>query len=254
MEFKIDVLKYLERINYSGSLDCTIETLFALQEAHYIAVPYENFDILTGIPISLELPDLYRKIVLEHRGGYCFELNGLFEALLREIGYNLTVYFSRYLRDEPPLPMPRHRVFVVNVQDKHYFTDVGVGGVVPRWPLVLDSGIEQKQNNEIYRYSIDPILGNVIQEFRNGRWSNYISFANEPAYPVDFIATNYWCQYAKDSIFNKEPMAAILTPNGRVTMFGQEVRIFSQDGVKVIPVNNQDEFKKLAKEWFGVAI
>jgi len=97
-------------------------------------------------------------------------------------------------------------------------------------------------------------LGNVIQEFRNGRWSNYISFANEPAYPVDFIATNYWCQYAKESIFNKEPMAAILTPNGRVTMFGQEVRIFSQDGVKVIPVNNQDEFKKLAKEWFGVSI
>lgn len=254
MEFKIDVLKYLERINYTGSFDCTIETLFALQEAHYITVPYENFDILAGIPISLELSDLYRKIVLERRGGYCFELNGLFAVLLRGLGYNVTEYFSRYLRDEPPLPMPRHRILVVNIQDKRYFTDVGVGGVVPRWPLALDSGMEQQQNNETYRHKLDPILGNVIQEFRNGRWLNYVSFTNEPAYPVDFIATNYWCQYAKESIFNNEPMAAILTPNGRVTMFGQEVRIFSQDGVKVIPVNNQDEFKKLAKEWFGVSV
>jgi len=254
MEFKIDVLKYLDRISYTGPPDCSVEALFALQEAHYIAVPYENFDILAGKPISLELSDIYRKIVLEHRGGYCFELNGLFGALLKELGYCVTEHFSRYLRDEPPLPMPRHRVLVVNVQDKRYFTDVGVGGVVPRWPLVLDSCIEQKQNNETYRLNFDPVLGNIIQEYRNGGWSNYISFTNEPAYLVDFIATNYWCQYAKESIFNKEPMAAILTSNGRVTMFGNEVRIFSPEGIKVIPVNNQEDFKKLAYEWFRVRV
>lgn len=254
MEFKLDVQKYLQRINYIGPTDCSVKTLYALQEAHYIAVPYENFEILEGVPISLELPDIYHKIVLEHRGGYCFELNGLFGALLKELGYNVTEYFSRYLRDEPPLPMPRHRVLVVEVQDKRYFADVGVGGVVPRWPLVMTEGFEQKQNNETYKLCRDPVLGNVIQEQRRGEWSNYISFTDEPAYPVDFIATNYWCQYAKESIFNKEPMAAILTPNGRVTMFGKEVRIFSPEGVEIIPVNSQDELKTLVKKWFGVRV
>ncbi len=254
MEFHLDISKYLERIDYKGSLDCSAEVLFALQEAHYMTVPYENFDILAGKPISLELSDIYRKIVLEHRGGYCFELNGLFGALLKELGYNVTEYFSRYLRDEPPLPMSRHRVLVVKVQNKSYFTDAGVGGVVPRWPLAMTLGLEQKQNNEIYRLYREPILGNVIQEMCNGEWSNYISFTDEPAYPVDFIATNYWCQYAKESIFNKGPMAAILTSNGRVTMFGKEVRIFSPQGVKVIPFNDQDELKALAKKWFGITI
>jgi len=254
MEFKIDVMKYLERMNYKGSLECSTEVLFALQEAHYIAVPYENFDILAGKPISLDLSDIYRKIVLEHRGGYCFELNGLFGALLKELGFNVTEYFSRYLRDEPPLPMPRHRVLVVSIHDKRYFTDAGAGGIVPRWPLVMSYGLEQKQNNETYRLHRDPIHGNIVQELRNGEWSNYISFTDEPAYPVDFTAANYWCQYAKESIFNKEPMAAILTPQGRVTMFGKEVRIFSPEGVNVIPVKNKDELKMLAREWFRIFI
>jgi arylamine N-acetyltransferase len=253
-EFKLDIQKYLERINYTGPLDGGVKELFALQEAHYIAVPYENFDILAGRPLSLSIPDLYKKIVLERRGGYCFELNGLFAELLRQLGYEVTEYFSRYLRDEPPLPMPRHRVMVAEAQGKRYFVDIGVGGVVPRWPLLMAPGVEQKQNNELYRLSRDEVLGNVIQEFRHGQWSNYISFTDEPAYPVDFIAANYWCQYAPESIFNKEPMAAILTPNGRVTMFGPEVRVFSPDGVKVIPVGSEDEVKMMAKEWFGVNI
>ena len=98
---------YLERIGFDGPADATAETLARLQEAHCRAVPYENFDILDGRPISLELPDLYRKVVAERRGGYCFELNGLFAWLLRELGFDVVEHFARYLRDEPPLPMPR---------------------------------------------------------------------------------------------------------------------------------------------------
>jgi arylamine N-acetyltransferase len=254
MEFTIDVQKYLTRINYHGPLDGSAAALSALQEAHYIAVPYENFDILQGKPLSLDLADLYRKIVLEHRGGYCFELNGLFAALLRALGYEVTEHFSRYLRDEPPLPMPRHRVLVVKAQGKRYFTDVGVGGVVPRWPLLMTPGLEQKQNGENYRLAFDPVLGNVVQEFRHGEWSNYISFTEDPAYPVDFIAANYWCQHAPESIFNKEPMAAILTPEGRVTMFGREVRVFSPEGVRVIPLETEEEIRAKAKELFDIEI
>lgn len=254
MSFKLDVEKYLNRIGYNGPLDGSAKALFALQEAHYISVPYENFDILNGKPLSLELPDLFEKIVINRRGGYCFELNGLFGALLRELGYEVTEYFSRYLRDEPPLPMPRHRVLVVETQGKRYFTDVGVGGVVPRWPLLMSIGLEQQQNKEIYRLACDPVLGNVIQEFRHDAWSNYISFTDDPAYPVDFTAANFWCQHAPESIFNKDPMAAILTPNGRVTMFGREVRVFSPEGVRVIPIASDEDVRREAAAWFGVEL
>ena len=252
--FRLDISRYLERIGYRGTPDVSIETLNDLQEAHYTAVPYENFDILRGKPISLELPDIYRKVVLERRGGYCFELNGLFGALLSALGYKVTEYFSRYLRDEPPLPMRRHRVLVVEIRGKSYFTDVGVGGVVPRRPLLMEPGLEQKQGDELYRLANDAILGNVIQEFRHGAWSNYVSFNDNPAYPVDFVTTNYWCQHAPESIFNKEPMAAKLTKDGRITMFGREVRVFSPEGVRVIPLETEEEVNAAARKWFGIEL
>lgn len=248
--FMLDVQKYLERLNYDGPLDGSVNALFALQEAHYESVPYENFDILRGRALSMDLPDLYKKIVLMHRGGYCFELNGLFGALLRALGYDVTEYFARFLRNEPLIAMPRHRALIVKVQGKRYFVDVGVGGIAPRWPLLMTPGMEQKQNDETYRLSLDPVLSNVIQELRHGEWANYISFSDNPAYPVDFVAVNYWCQHAKESIFNKEPMATIRTPDGRVTMYGREIKIFSKGGVKVISVE-EEELDKIAKEWFG---
>jgi arylamine N-acetyltransferase len=147
--------------------------------------------------------------------------------------------------------MPRHRVLVVNVQGKRYLVDVGVGGLAPRWPLLMVPGMEQEQNGEIYRLSCDPILGNVIEEFRHGTWSSYISFTDNPAYPVDFIATNYWCQHAQESIFNKEPMATLRTADGRVTMSGREVKVFSPQGVRVIPMG-PEEIGEMARICFGV--
>src|SRR5690606_20497919 len=85
---------YLQRIGYEGPLDRSAKTLAQLQYCHLHTVPYENLDILRGVPISLELEDLFDKIVVRRRGGYCFELNALFGWLLRELGYPVTDYFA----------------------------------------------------------------------------------------------------------------------------------------------------------------
>ena len=80
LESKINA--YLDRIEYEGPLNNSIKTLGDLQEYHLKTVPYENFDILKGTPLSLDIEDLFEKIVVNHRGGYCFELNALFRWLL----------------------------------------------------------------------------------------------------------------------------------------------------------------------------
>lgn len=77
-EAELSVQAYLDRINYAGPTDVSLKTLSALQEAHLQNVPYENLDILAGKHLSLAPASLYDKIVVRHRGGYCFELNGLF--------------------------------------------------------------------------------------------------------------------------------------------------------------------------------
>src|SRR6188474_3432296 len=87
----MDIAAYLERIDYRGPLDPTAETLRRLQVAHLRAVPFENLSIHAGEPITLEDGALFEKIVERRRGGFCYEVNGLFAALLRGLGFEVSM-------------------------------------------------------------------------------------------------------------------------------------------------------------------
>lgn len=138
MNLNTQIEKYLDRIGFHGSLDGSAKTLADLQERHLHTVPYENLDILEGRALSLDPQELYQKIVIRQRGGYCFETNALFGWLLRELGYTVTDLVARFWRDEPNLPPKRrHHVLKVEAEGAHYLCDVGVGGIVPRRPLSL---------------------------------------------------------------------------------------------------------------------
>ena len=98
---KEQISKYFERINLSFDPAHALpdeELLLRLQYAHVTHVPYENLDIINNIPLKLDEASLYNKIVLKSRGGYCFELNALYNILLKALGYNTLSCFARYLR------------------------------------------------------------------------------------------------------------------------------------------------------------
>lgn len=87
----MNIEAYLHRIHYNGSLEPTFQLLSVLQEAHLLAVPFEILDIHLGRKILLEEEALFHKIVEQQRGGFCYELNGLFALLLRTLGYKVTM-------------------------------------------------------------------------------------------------------------------------------------------------------------------
>src|SRR5690349_18713825 len=95
----LDVSAYLTRISYDGPVEPTLPVLHGLHLAHLRSVPFENLDIHLGRPISLAEEQLFAKVVGQRRGGFCYELNGLFAALLREIGYEVTLLAAQF-----PLP------------------------------------------------------------------------------------------------------------------------------------------------------
>ena len=115
----MNVPAYYERIGLErpGRVVPDSGLLRKLQFAHCTTVPYENLDMLRGIPTSLEPEALFEKIVARRRGGLCFELNGSFGALLRELGYEVTDVAARFLRGETRIPMRRHRVLIVKAPD-----------------------------------------------------------------------------------------------------------------------------------------
>ncbi|MCL2404978.1 MAG: arylamine N-acetyltransferase [Defluviitaleaceae bacterium] len=248
------ITTYLRRIRYHGTPRADFTTLYDLQRLHLHAVPYENLDIMRGVPLSLTIEDLYDKIVLCRRGGYCFELNALFAWLLRSLGFAVTDCMARFLRDETQIPMRRHRVLMVACAGSEYLCDVGVGGVVPRKPLPLTIGKVSEQNGEKYILEKDDFLGTVLLEWRYDSWRKVYAFTHEPQLEQDFTAISYYCEAHPDSFFKTQDMIHIFTEDGRKSVAGREVRIFNADGVKVHKPVTEAAYHELLKIHFGIVL
>ena len=229
------VKAYFKRIglDYPEKIVPDSELLQKLQFAHCTHVPYENLDIIRGIPLSLKTDDLYEKIEVQARGGFCFELNGLFGWLLRELGYEVTDVAARYLRGESSIPMRRHRVLLVRAVDGTWCCDVGIGEVCPRYPLRLVEGLEQSQFDECYRFDKDPFLGWVLMDRHHGEWRQFYSFTEEPQLDVDFIAPTFYCEKHPDSPFFPDEMFSLKTAEGRITLDGNVFKEFRNGNVEV---------------------
>lgn len=209
------------------------ELLKQLQYAHCTTVPYENLDIIRGIPLSLDENDLFEKVVTQRKGGFCFELNGLFGWLLRQLGYEVTDAAARYLRGETTIPMRRHRVLIVHAADGLWLADVGIGEVCPRFPLRLEENREQTQFDECYRFEKDPFLGWVLMDKHRGEWRQFYSFTEEPQLPVDFVAPTFYCEKHPDSPFFPNEMFSLKTAEGRITLDGHTFKEFRNGDVSV---------------------
>ena len=247
---------YLKRIGISPDTPLYIDsdTLRMLQYAHITTVPYENIDIIHKKPLCLDIDYLYDKIVLRKRGGYCFESNALFNSLLYDLGFSTQSLFARFLRgSDEPIPMRRHRIMRVYLEDGEYLADVGVGNAAPRYPLKIEEGLIDEQFGEKYRFVKDNILGWILQEYKDNSFSNCFSFTDETTYEVDYGAASFWCENHIKSPFNKHIMASLKTDSGRITIDGNIFKIFSGDSVTVYEMKNEEIYPMLKKH-FNITI
>lgn len=246
---------YFERIGleFSENLKPTDELLKKLQYAHITHVPYETTDIVDRKSLSLDYNDLFKKIVEEKRGGYCFELNGLFGWLLREIGYEVTEYQGRFLRGEATPPKPRHRVLVVKSEGKDWLCDVGVGCKAPRYPVLMEEGTEQNICGEFYKIEKDDFLGNILMEKTEDGWNQYFSFNNSPCLPVDFTTLSYYCENHPSSPFLNN-MLSLKTDKGRYTIDKNTFRIWKDDTVELEKECSEKELEEYCLKYFNMSI
>ena len=137
--------------------------------------------------------------------------------------------------------------------DGPYFCDIGIGEVAPRLPLLLKEGIVQEQFGETYRFEKDPDLGWILSDIHRGEWRRFISFTAEKIYEVDFVQPSVWCELHPDSPFNKVPMIAIKTPNGRKTIDDRVFKEFSGNEIVRLEENiSPERYSELLKNEFGL--
>ncbi len=255
--YKNKILKYFNRIKLNLDLDdlkLDYNLLKTLQFAHVTNIAYENLDIMQGIPLSVEPEKLFHKIVEHSRGGYCFELNGLFGWLLSELGFKTKDCMARYLRGESDIPMRRHRVIITETPEGRILCDVGVGDRAARYPLKLIEGLVQEQFNEAYRFLFEPFFGWVLYDYYKGEWQRMFAFTEEEQLNIDYIMPSYYCENHPDSIFRAGNMVSLKTPTGRKTISGMQYRVFDGDTVNVTEINDNNMLKSILSKNFGIMI
>jgi N-hydroxyarylamine O-acetyltransferase len=211
-------LRYLERINAPVPAEPTAEVLADLHLRHLRAVPFENLSIHLGEPIVLDEAALVDKIVDRRRGGFCYELNGLFAGLLRALGFPVAVLAARTYTPEGTLSHPfDHALLRVDLDDR-YLVDVGFGAH-SSYPLRLDWPEAQPDPGGGFLV-VDGPDGDV-DVVRDGE-PQYRAEAR-PRQLADFGPTCWWQQTSPDSHFTQSITCSRLTPQGRVTVSGNRL-------------------------------
>ncbi len=243
---------YLDRINYSGTIDVTEETLRELHIAHTLNIPFENLDVYYGRPVSLDVPSLFSKIVINRRGGYCFEMNGLFSYVLQQTGFKVINLLARGTVDGIQFHTKTHQVMLVECGDKRWLADVGFGndGIIA--PLLLREYMDQKQFAHTYRLIKDPKFGYILQKKRGSEYDSLYAFTLEECYPMDFIMSHHFTSTFPDSFFTKMKMVTMPTKEGRITLTDNQFKHVKNGNVSEKAIKNDGEFNIILKGYFNL--
>jgi len=249
----LDLAAYLDRIGYKAPAPANQETLKTLHRAHMLSVPFENLDIGLGRKIVCEESAFIEKIVNRRRGGFCYELNGAFAALLRGLGFQVTLLSARVPRDDGShSPEFDHLALRVEL-DEPWLADVGFGDSFVE-PLRLQVDLEQPQDKRNFRIVDEG--GFLHMEMAEGGkgWRRQYSFTLEPRKLEDFAPMCHYHQTSPDSPFTRKKVCSLATPNGRVTLADGKL-IETRGGVREeSALDSEEQWRAALQRHFGVVL
>jgi N-hydroxyarylamine O-acetyltransferase len=248
-----EIARYLDRIGYRGGVEVSEEILGELHLAHMLSVPFENLDISRGDYIHLELSRLFDKVVNRRRGGFCYELNGLFAALLRGLGFNVEMLSAGvYGVDGGSSPDFDHMALLVHLNDD-WLADVGFGDsfLAP----VPFNGSEGGTNDPAGRFRVARTAGGYcMEQLRGGEWVPQYGFQLTPRQMGDFIERCHFQQTSPDSHFMKGRVCSLARIDGRISL--SEMRLITTaNGERTERVlSREDEFYSVLLDRFGMRL
>ena len=249
--FNLDL--YLARLNYSGNIQATEDRLETLHRAQAYTIPFENFDILLGRGITLEPAALYDKLVHRARGGYCFELNGLFLMALQAIGFEARALLARVHLVDPPTGRG-HQLILVTLQGKQWIADVGFGGPGLRAPIPFELNHPTTQDGQTFRLVETEPFGIMLQALTDTQWQNLYSFDLGHVFPADITYGNHFTSTHPSSFFTFARVAALPRPNGRVALFNSTLRTVTPNGEHVQELVEGQPYLDALKTHFGIEL
>lgn len=250
----MDIARYLDRIGAEHPAELTPQSLAQLTRAHLEHVPFEVLELTEAqTEPSLEAEDLFRKIVVQKRGGYCFELNKLYYLLLKELGFSCYPVGVRVLMGRPePRPLS-HRATIVQFGGEKWYCDVGFGGNGPKGIVKLDGQPLQTLVYEHFRVFQEN--GQYVISYLEGdKETRMLMFRDEPALDVDFNVLNgYYSAYSR-SPFRQKRILYLCKPDGWISFVGNVFTTYSRGETTSREITGEDRIRQLITHEFGIHI
>jgi N-hydroxyarylamine O-acetyltransferase len=248
----VDVDKYLARIKLRGPVQVSRESLFQLQKSHLLTVPFENLDIHLGKKIFPE--NNFEKIVERNRGGFCYELNGLFFDLLKILGYHVTLASARvYSAEKGYGPEFDHMVILATVDHQKFLVDVGFGEFAfSPLPIILDEVWKDQRGNFIIGINED--RNYVVNKISEGNIIPQYVFRETERMPGEFAGMCLYHQTSPDSHFTQKRLCSLPTEEGRITLSGNTLRITNTSGVTEYDVASEKEISEALQKYFSILL
>ena len=246
----MNIAAYVNRINYPGDLTPNLNVLKRLQKCHLLNVPFENLDIHYGHPIELDLDKIHTKVVTQKRGGFCYELNGLFHALLKLIGFESKIISAR-VYDPKKNKFGKeydHLAIIVKLDNTEYLSDVGFGEFVFH-PLELK--INEIQTDTRGDFIIERHQANYLKvsKVENGIKSMAYLFTKKERTLDEFSGMCRYHQTNADSHFTQKKLISKPTESGRITLSGNTLKIKKGENTRIIQLSDKDYAGQLLRSF-----
>ncbi len=256
MTHSLDLDAYLQRIGFTGEPRVDVATLRALATAHIAAIPFENLDPLLGAPVSLDLQAIEDKLVKRQRGGYCFEQNGLFLAVLQAIGFEATGLIARVLWNKPEDAevAQTHMLLRVEVEGESWLADVGFGSMALGGALRLVVDEAQPTSLEPFRLVTDGVHWRMQSQVQD-EWRTLYRFRLQPAERIDYVVANHFTSTYPESHFLHQLIAARTLADRRLALRNREfvVHALGQPSVRR-SLQGTEEIRRVLEEQFGIRL
>lgn len=240
--------KYLKRIGFRGAAEQNFACLNRLVQAQLTHVPFENLDIWAeGTCPSLEKDALYQKIVINGRGGYCFELNTLFRHLLNYLGFSAYQAVSSLVNEDGTAHTAAHNVIICTLDGEKYLIDVGFGGPVPFGAMPIKEGTWEN-----FRLRIQDGFW-YLDRWEQDHYRPSIRFREVPATMEELIPLNFYISQKSDSHFRHRLNVSVKQPDGSIhRLSGDQLHVRVGDRI-VDRTIEKTELSKVLLDHFGIA-
>lgn len=244
---------YLQRLNWDGKFTPTVETLASLQHAQLHTIPFENFDIQLGRGISLDPEVIFDKLVNRRRGGYCFELNGLFLMALKAFGFEARPLLARVHVSGTPTGRG-HQIELLTIQGRQWIADVGFGGDTPRAPIPLELDQPTAHDGQEVRLVDAENFGIMLQTAKDGQWVDLYSFDLGHVFPADIDYGNHFTSTHPGSFFTSSRVAALPLERGGITLFNTTLTKVVAGRKDVQELSAGQSYLDALKNHFGIEL